>query len=68
MSGRATTLELVLTQDATGGRTATWPGSVRWSGGAPTLTTTANAVNRLVFVSYNGGTTWYGDAIGVGYA
>jgi hypothetical protein len=62
-------LELVLTQDATGGRLVTWPSSVRWPGGdAPTLSTAAGAVDRLVFVTYNGGTTWYGDVIGLGYA
>lgn len=67
-AGRVATLELVLVQDATGGRAVTWPASVKWSGGAPTLTTTAAAVNRLVFTSYDGGTTWYGDLIGAGYA
>jgi hypothetical protein len=41
VAGRATTLELVLTQDATGSRAVTWPASVRWSGGAPTLSTAA---------------------------
>ena len=66
-AGRACSLELVLTQDGTGGRTATWPGSVKWSGGAPTLTATAGAVDRLVFTTYDGGTTWYGDLIGKNY-
>ena len=67
-SGRATTLELILTQDATGGRVVTWPASVKWSGGQPILSTAANAVDRIVLVTYNGGTTWYGDMIGKGYA
>lgn len=67
-AGLAATLELVLTQDATGSRTVTWPASVKWSGGAPVLSTTAAAVDRLVFTSYNGGTTWFGDLIGKGYA
>ena len=57
-------LELVLKQDATGSRTVTWPASVKWSGGAPSLSTAANAVDRLVFVTYDCGTTWYGDLIG----
>ncbi len=40
-------------QDATGGRTITWPGNVRWSSGvAPTLTTTANKTDYVEFV-YN---------------
>jgi hypothetical protein len=68
-SGQASTLELVLTQDATGNRTVTWPSSVKWSGAvAPALTTTAAAVDRILLTSYNGGTTWYGDLIGRGYA
>lgn len=67
-AGTLTVLELILTQDATGGRTVTWPGSVRWSGGVPVLTTTANGVDRLVLSSYDGGTIWYGDVIGKAYA
>lgn len=38
-------------QDATGGRTITWPASVRWRGGsAPTLTATANARDVVCFM------------------
>lgn len=56
--GGATTLTLKLVQDATGSRTATWPATVKWPGGtAPTLTTTAAAVD---FVScYYDGTNYY---------
>lgn len=68
VSGRATTLELVLTQDATGGRTIIWPASVRWPGAAPTLSTVAGAVDRIILTTYNNGTTWYGDLVGKGYA
>lgn len=67
-SGRATQLELVLTQDATGGRTVTWPASVRWSGGAPPLSAAGGSTDRIVLTSYNGGTVWYGDLVGVAYA
>ena len=66
--GQAASLELVLIQDTTGGRTVVWPSSVRWSGGAPTLSTTASAVDRIVLTSYNGGGIWYGDLIGKTYA
>lgn len=67
--GEIRTLELILTQDATGSRTATWPSSVKWASGTPpTLSTVAGSVDRLVFVTYNGGTTWYGDLVGKGYA
>jgi hypothetical protein len=67
-SSQATTLELVLTQDGTGSRAVTWPASVKWAGGAPTLSTAAGAVDRVVLTTYNAGTTWYGDLIGKGYA
>lgn len=56
---------LYLTQDGTGGRTVTWPASVRWAGGvAPTLSTGAGALDIVVFETINGGTTWYGSLVG----
>lgn len=63
-------IELVLTQGGTGGWTVTWNSTIRWEGGtgAPTLSTAPGAVDRLVFVSYDNGVTWYGDVIGLGYA
>jgi hypothetical protein len=65
---RVGTLEFVITQDGTGGRLITWPGSVKWAGGAPTLSTAAGSKDRVIFTTYDGGTTWYGDLIGKGYA
>lgn len=53
---------LVLIQDGTGSRTATWPGgsTVQWPGGtAPTLSTGAGAVDIIKF--YYDGTTYYGE-------
>jgi len=49
-------ITIAIVQDATGGRTVTWAaGKVAWVGGtAPTLTTTANAVDILHFVSGSG--------------
>lgn len=45
---------LLVIEDATGGRLVTWPGSVKWQGGAaPTLTVTANKIDRCQF-SYDG--------------
>lgn len=65
-SGKAGSFTLILRQDATGGRTTTWPASVDWPGGtAPTLTTAANAVDILVFTTIDGGTTWLGVAQGL---
>lgn len=44
---------IVLQQDATGGRTVTWPSNVRWRGGtAPTLTSVANGVDAVT-MTYN---------------
>lgn len=54
------TFKLLLTQDATGSRTVTWPAGIKWAGGsAPTLTTTANkgdlvTIHRLASGSYLG--------------
>jgi len=54
-----TTMILRLIQDATGTRLATFPGTVKWSGGtAPTLTTDPAAVDLVTFyfdgANYNG--------------
>lgn len=50
---------LVVKQDATGSRTATWPASVKWSGGtAPTLSTAANSIDIIAL--YYDGTSYYG--------
>ena len=55
---------LVLRQDGTGSRTATWPDNVLWAGGtAPTLTTTPNAVDVLTFICVDG-SNWYGFVSG----
>jgi len=54
-------LILVLKQDGTGSRTATWPVSVKWAGKvAPTLTTDGNAVDIISF--YYDGTNYHGVA------
>jgi hypothetical protein len=40
----------------------------KWSGGsAPILTTTDNAVDILSFTTYDNGTTWYGNLVGVDF-
>jgi hypothetical protein len=49
-------------QDATGGRTITWPAGIKWPGGsAPPATTTANATDIWSLMTYDGGTTWVGS-------
>jgi hypothetical protein len=55
---------LVLRQDASGGRTVTWPSGTKWAGGTtPSLTTTASAVDVFSFVCVNGA-SWMGFVAG----
>jgi len=64
-SGLTTTFTLKLTQDGTGGHTVTWPANFNWSGGTPpVVTSTANAYDRYVFISDDGGVTWDGITSG----
>jgi len=54
---------LILTNDATAGRTVAWAGGTfKFPGGAASLsrTTTANAIDVWFFFTPDGGTTWYG--------
>lgn len=52
---------LVVTQDATGSRTLTWPGGVKWaSGAAPTLSTGNGDIDIIGLIYVN--STWYGVA------
>lgn len=57
----ACTLELRLSQDGTGGRTVTWPGSVTLVG---TLDTTASTTSAVVVETLDGGTTWTAWVVG----
>ena len=67
-SGRATTLELVLTQDSTGNRTVTWPDTVRWPNNqAPVLSTPGGTADVVSLTTYNSGATWLGVLVGKGY-
>lgn len=71
-SGKVSMLTLKLIQDSSAsGYTVTWPedGSnnaiVDWaSGTAPTLTATASAVDYFVFLTHDGGSSWYGFTAG----
>jgi hypothetical protein len=52
---KAGSVTLILKQDAIGGRTVTWPETIRWPGGTPPATSTvANAVDVLTFVTVDG--------------
>jgi hypothetical protein len=67
ISGEPAAMVLELTQDGTGGRLVTWPGSVVWPGGtAPTLSTAGGATDILLMETRDGGTTWYGFPTGSG--
>ena len=61
-------LTLLITQDATGGRSITWPASVKWlpAGSAPTFTTTASTVSVVELFTIDNGTTWYAGLAGTG--
>jgi len=57
---------LLLKQDGTGSRTATWPSAVKWPAGtAPTITSTASKLDKYIFTS--DGTNWYGSDAGKNY-
>lgn len=58
-TSRMVSFTIVAKQDATGGRTITWPSGTKWPGGvAPPATTTANAIDIWSVMTYDGGTTW----------
>lgn len=57
---------LYVKQDATGGRTVTWPASVKWPAGvAPTLTATASKADKLAFQVFDG--NWIAHVVGQNY-
>ena len=63
-SGKVSSFTLKVIQGATA-RTITWPSSVDWAGAtAPTLSTDNDAVDVFVFMTHDGGTTWYGFTAG----
>lgn len=69
VNGKAGSVTLILTQDGTGNRTVTWPGSVTWAGGtAPTLSTAASAIDIIQLFTTNGGTTWRGFLAGTNFS
>ena len=65
-SGSGCSFTLILTQDASGSRTVTWPGSVQWaSSTAPILSSGAADVDIFAFITVDAGTTWYGFTAGL---
>ena len=68
-AGASTSFVLVLTQDATGGRTVDLTNFVsrtlKWAGGVvPTVSTNPNATDIFLFTTFNGGTIYYGFTSG----
>ena len=56
---RVFSFTIITKQDATGGRTITWPSTKKFSGGVtPPPTTTANAVDVWSIMTYDGGTSY----------
>lgn len=51
----------VLKLTAGGSHTITWPSSVDWAGGTAPDAPGSGETDVLVFFSYDGGTTWYGN-------
>lgn len=65
-SGKSSSFSLKVIQDVTA-RTITWPTSVDWAAAtAPVLTATNSGVDVFVFMTHDGGTTWYGFTAGQG--
>lgn len=61
-------VSLYLFQDGTGGRTVTWPASVKWPGGvAPALSSGASKVDLVTLETIDNGTTWYGSLAGADF-
>jgi len=65
VAGKSFTLYQI--QDATGSRTVTWPGTVKWPAAtAPTITSTASKADKLTFTCFDG-TNWVGSVAGSNY-
>jgi hypothetical protein len=65
-SSRGSSFTLILTNDATAGRTVAWAGGAfRFPGGAASLsrTTAANGVDIWAFFTPDNGTTYYGNIV-----
>jgi hypothetical protein len=60
-SGTAQQFSLLIMQDATGGRSPTFANTVYWAGGSiPPATTAANSRDLWTFITYDGGSTYWG--------
>jgi hypothetical protein len=63
-AGKTSSFSLKVTQDSTD-RTITWPAAVKWAGGNyPVLSSGSGKIDIFVFITYDGGTNWYGVIAG----
>ena len=65
-ANKATSFMLQLTADGVA-RTWTWPASVTWISGVPTLTSVSGKADLFVFFTLDGGTTWLGSVVAQNY-
>jgi hypothetical protein len=59
-AGTSASVTIVLRQDATGNRTATFTGALYTDGNLPQLSTGANDIDVLTFFTINGGSSYFG--------
>jgi hypothetical protein len=63
-AGHVDQLTVIVRQDPTGSRTLGYGNTIRWSDNiVPVLTTTANTMDVLQFMTYDGGTIWFGSQV-----
>lgn len=65
---QAVSFTLILKNDATPGRSITWPNNIKWPGGSiPMRTTAANKEDVYKFFTIDSGATWYGNIVALNY-
>jgi hypothetical protein len=61
-SGTTSNFLIAIKQGGSGSYTATWPASVKFpNNSTPSLTTTVGKVDIFNFITFDGGTTYYGS-------
>lgn len=69
VSGKSAAIQLILTQDATGGRTIAYPAGTIWHDGTEAVIgSAANAVSIVSLQTINSGTSYYGFLLGKDFA
>jgi hypothetical protein len=67
-SNRLFYVALIFRQDAAGGRTISWPASVKWQNGeSQTLSTSANKLDVITLMTFDGGTSFLAFVAGKNY-